>query len=164
MEKFKKLFWQFFKFGIVGFSSTIVNAGVYMVVIATSAFLIGVGKDQLAWYWPVIANVFGFFIATYNGYFWQTKYVFKGERSFNRMVRVYIAYIPGLVLSTTLIWLLTEIIPIPISWANFLNAEVVNGVAHMPKFWAQLPTLFVTVPTNFVVQKFWAYQEGKDSE
>lgn len=127
MEKLKRLFWQFFKFGLVGASSTIVNAATYFCLVKFLAC------DD------IFANIIGWLIATYNGYFWQTMFVFKGDRHYKQMIRVFLGYVPCLFLT------------------SFLTKMFIYF--GIPAEFAQLPTLVITVPTNFIIQKKWAYKE-----
>ncbi|WP_461246928.1 GtrA family protein [Treponema sp. R6D11] len=136
-QKIKRVGWQFIKFGIVGASSTVINTGLYMLMVA--------------WLWPTIAYGLSYAISTYNGYYWQTKYVFPGEHGFKQFVKVFLAYLPGLVIGVLLVKWLTKGFHYP-----FLGINI-DGLG-VPKIWAQVPTLFVTVPINFLLQKMWAYR------
>lgn len=127
---------QFVKFGIVGVSNTLISYVVYTVfVVAGAEYLIG--------------NVFGFIISVLNSFYWNNKYVFKTEDGENRtwiyaLLKTFIAYAgTGLVLSSVLLVL----------WIDIL---------HIHKLIAPIINLCVTIPLNFIINKFWAFKTRKD--
>jgi putative flippase GtrA len=62
----KDLFIQFIKFGIVGFSNTIISVGIYYLCVYFGMFYL-------------LANTVGFLVSIVNAYFWNAKYVFNKE-------------------------------------------------------------------------------------
>ena len=125
---------QFVKFGFVGISNTLISLAVYYVGLA-------VGLHYAA------ANAAGFILGTINAYFWNNRYVFKkteGEvRSTGKsIVRVFISYGFTLALSTVLLAL----------WVDGL---------HISDKIAPIINLLVTIPLNFVLNKFWAIRGEK---
>ena len=134
---------QFLKFGIVGVSSTIISYLLY----AVSLFLLryfGVSQkiDYLA------AQVIAFMLSVLWSFWWNSQLVFvpqEGkERSWIRtLVKTYISYsFTGLFLNSVLLVL----------WVSVL---------HISEYVAPLMNLVISVPINFLVNKFWAFKNNK---
>ena len=120
---------QFIKFGLVGVLNTFVHLGVYFV-----AFEI-IGLHYL------IANTLGFLISVLNAYFWQRKFVFKTQEkgSFSQLIKVYSVYGCTFLLGSVTLFLMVELAGI-----HELLAPVIN--------------IAVTLPVNFLLNKFWAFR------
>ena len=129
-KEFFALVWQFIKFGIVGFSNTLISMAVYYI-------LVFFGWNYL------LANTMGFLISVCNAFFWNYRYVFKDKtetsipKSFSK---VFITYGISYLVSTFLIWLMVDIM-------------------HISEWLAPLIRLVVTVPLNFVLNKLWAFRK-----
>lgn len=129
-KEFFALVWQFIKFGIVGFSNTLISLAVYYI-------LVFFGWNYL------LANTIGFLISVCNAFFWNYRYVFKDKtetsipKSFSK---VFITYGISYLVSTFLIWLMVDIM-------------------HISEWLAPLIRLVVTVPLNFVLNKLWAFRK-----
>ena len=129
---FQKL-WQFVKFGIVGLSNTIISLGVYEACI----FL---GVHYL------LADPIGLIISVVNAYYWNNRCVFGDgqKKPFSHHVRMYFkslaAYGGAFALNLALLVLWVEIVKIPQWLAPFLN-------------------LAITIPLNFVVNKYWTFRK-----
>lgn len=128
---------QFINFSIVGLSNALVSYSVYFC-------LTYLGLQY------IIANIIAFIVSVLNSYFWSSRYVFKKENGeyrnpFYTLVKTYLAYaLTGLVLSNILLFIFVE---------KF----------NISKYIAPLLSLVITVPTNFIINKEWAYkiQENK---
>lgn len=122
---------QFVKFGIVGLTNNAISYVVYLILISLGLH-----------YTP--ANIIGFTVSVFNSYYWNNKYVFKDEGGrvwWSTFIKTYISYAgTGIVLSNILLYL----------WIDVLGISAVI---------APLINLVITVPINFVVNKFWAYQK-----
>lgn len=130
IEKVKKLGTQFFKFGIVGFSNTIISLTVYYILVYFGVHYI-------------LANAGGFVVSVVNAFYWNNKYVFKGktETHFGKLFsKVFLSYGASFMLSTCLIALFVEILRIS-EWI------------------APVLRLVVTVPLNFLFNKIWAFKD-----
>lgn len=133
-EAFEKLL-QFIKFGLVGVSNSVISYGTYLI-------LLHFGMH----YTP--ANIIGFTVSVFNSYYWNNRYVFKAEEGTERGVvktflKTYISYAgTGIVLSNILLVLWVEVLNIPEAIGPILN-------------------LCVTIPVNFLVNKYWAYRDKK---
>lgn len=127
---FQKL-WQFVKFGIVGVSNTLISLAVYEVCI----FL---GVHYL------LADPIGLVVSVVNAYYWNNRCVFgDGEKKpFAHHVRMYFkslaAYGGAAVINLLLLALWVEVAGIPEWLAPFIN-------------------MAVTIPINFLVNKYWTF-------
>lgn len=122
---------QFVKFGFVGVSNTLISMAVYYICLALRIHYIA-------------ANALGFVIGTINAYFWNNRYVFKkgeGEIRDTRksVAKVFVSYGVTLGISTALLALWVDGLRISDKLAPILN-------------------LLVTIPLNFVLNKFWAFR------
>ena len=123
---------QFFKFGIVGVSNTVLSYAVYAVCV-----LLG--------FHYLLANGLGFAVGITNAFYWSNKYVFAEEacqiRSMAQtFLKLCLAYSStGIFLNSCLLYLLVE-------W---------YGISSLT---SQLICLTVSVPINFVINKFWTYK------
>ena len=87
---------EFIKFGIVGFSSTIINFGLYYL-------LVWLDVQYL------IANLIGWLCSVVNTFYWNNKYVFSSDSHwFVVLLRTYATYTQSLVLTSVLLWLLVD--------------------------------------------------------
>lgn len=133
-----KLFVQFVKFGFVGVSNTLISMAVYYICLALRIHYIA-------------ANTLGFIVGTINAYFWNNRYVFKKDEGEVRdarksIVKVFISYGVTLGISTALLAL----------WVDGL---------HISDKIAPVLNLLVTIPLNFLLNKFWAFRsERRESQ
>jgi len=119
---------QFIKFGIVGVSNTLISLGIYYT-------LVYFGVHYL------LANLIAFLLSVLNAYFWNSRFVFKSKGNvLKKLVKVYAAYGFTLLLSTTLLYLMVDIIGI-----SQLIAPLIN--------------IAITVPINFLLNKFWSFKQ-----
>ena len=135
-EDFWKLFGQFFKFCIVGLSNTAVSMGCYYLFLWINADLYMLG------------SIVGTILSIANAFFWNNRYVFKGNKSdaasvLKRLLKSYVAYGGTSILSNVLLWLEVSLIGISKLWAPVIN-------------------LVITIPLNFVINKFWTFGKEKD--
>ena len=126
--QFWAFIWQFLKFGIVGVSNTLIALAIYYV-------LVFLGIHYL------IANTIAFLLSVLNAYYWNKKFVFEiKERSKkNQFARIYFAYSVTFLLGSGLMFLQVSII----------------GVSE---WLAPLVNLCVTVPLNFMLNRFWVFR------
>lgn len=93
----------------------------------------------------LLASILGFAVSVLNSYYWNNKYVFKEQKErrtwWQTLIKTFLSYAgTGLVLSNILL----------IAWVEWLEiSEVI----------APLLNLLITVPVNFVINKYWAYKE-----
>ena len=132
-EKIDKRIVKCFVFCIVGVGNTIISYGVYYI------FLL------LKWNY-IAGNITGFVVSVTNAFYWNNKYIFKKKEGKRRSllkayIKTFTAYgVSGLVLSNILLIFWVEILGIPEAWGPILN-------------------LLITVPTNFFLNKLWAFKD-----
>ena len=126
---------QFLKFGIVGLSNTLIGYVVY-------SLCVWLGTHYL------IANIIGFFVSVLNAFYWSNRYVFKinddEQRStWKALVKTILSYAStGILLNSVLLWL-------------FITQWLVS------EYLAPLLILMITVPTNFILNKYWSFKAQK---
>ena len=124
--------WQFIKFGIVGVSNTLISLAVYEVCIH-------LGVHYL------LANLIGLVISVINAYYWNNRCVFGDgqKKPFAHHLKTYFkslaAYGGTFLLDSVLLILWVEVIHIPETLAPILN-------------------LMITIPINFLINKYWTFQ------
>lgn len=123
---------QFVKFGIVGLSNTFVYLAIYYIFLFASGDLY------------IIGNVVGWLISVLNAFFWSNRYVFKNEDNTKRELlirlgRSYVTYGATFLLSTLLLLLEVELWGLSSSIAPLIN-------------------LLITVPLNFIINKYWTFK------
>ncbi len=132
---------QFIKFGLVGLSNTLLSYGVelfcYYVLFCSSLRSEAVRV--------IAASLLAFLAGVTNSYFWNSRYVFNSGRK--KTVRQHV-----------------------VSYLRTLACYGVTGLALAPaiKLWlsrcgvpywiAAVIPLTVTVPLNFLMNKFWAFR------
>lgn len=128
MHKFIPIIKQFIKFGLVGVSNTLISLGTYYLL-----YFCGVNY--------LIANTSGFIISVLNSYYWNNKYVFKKTQNGNLkpLIKTFMSYGVTFLLSTALLFVMVQCAKI---------SEVVAPVI----------TLVITIPINFIMNKFWAFK------
>jgi putative flippase GtrA len=137
-KQFNSLLVQFFKFGIVGFSNTVISYIIYSV-------LVYVGLHYL------IASIIAFFISVLNSFFWNNKYVFKKidrqkRNILKSLVKTYVSYaFTGLFLQNVLLFVFIDIL-------------------FMSKYVAPIFGLLITVPLNYILNRQWAFKSVKGNE
>lgn len=129
---------QFVKFGLVGVTNTALS---YVINILVLKLL---QPYHLPWDY-VAGNVVAFVLSVLWSFYWNNKYVFrkgKGQtRSLGRaLLKTYVAYgLTGIVLANILSWV----------WIN---------VFGLSKYVAPLINLVISIPLNFIINKFWAFR------
>lgn len=129
---------QFIKFGIVGFSNTIISYAIYSV-------LVYVNVNYL------VASIVAFVISVLNSFIWNNKYVFKKETNQKRnivhsLVKTYISYaFTGLILQNVLLFIFIE------------NMKV-------SKYLAPVFGLIITIPLNFIFNRLWAFRSVRSKK
>ena len=123
---------QFIKFGIVGVSNTLVSLALYYVVLCINP----------AWY--LLGNVVGWVVSVANAFYWNNKYVFTDDQTdvwsmLRKLGKIYLSYGATFLLSTLLLYLEVDIW----GWSSIISPLV---------------NLLVTIPLNFLLNKFWAFQ------
>ena len=129
---------QFIKFGVVGLSNTLIGYVVY-------SMCIWLGMHYL------LANLLGFLISVLNAFYWSNRFVFKKGQDEQRglwpsLAKTIIAYAStGIFLNSILLWLLIDEL-------------------RLSEYLAPLLILLITVPTNFLLNKYWSFKTKKINE
>lgn len=123
-----KIIIQFIKFGIVGVSNTLISLLIYYALIYFNINYI-------------VANTFGFIVSVLNSYYWNSKYVFdKSDKGHLKpVIKTFISYGITFILSTILLIIMVDYLNISQIIAPILN-------------------LIITIPLNFLLNKFWAFK------
>ena len=125
---------QFLKFCIVGFSNTAVSLIVYYIVVFINK----------AWY--LAGTVAGFILSVLNSYLLNSKFVFhKQDEKARTLLRSFLAYSSNLLLVTFMLWLLVDKL-------------------HLSPYLAPFVNMAVTVPLNFLLNKFWVMKKRPKKE
>jgi len=134
-------FMQFVKFGVVGLSNTVISYIIYAVMLLLFRRM-GVLLDS----GYLVAQVVAFVISVLWSFYWNNKLVFTlqegEERSILKaLVKTFVSYsFTGLFLNSILL----------ILWVR---------IVHISEFIAPIINLLVSVPLNFVINKFWAFKK-----
>lgn len=135
---------QFVKFGLVGVSNTLLSYGIEMLCYY-------VLLPQVPWNENVriaVTSVLAFAVSVTNSYYWNNRYVFgRGERKrFAEHLRAY-----G---KTVLCYGVTGLLLAP------LLKMGLSGLG-IPYWISSLASLVVTIPLNYVLNRFWAFGKNK---
>jgi Predicted membrane protein len=120
---------QFARFGLVGVSNTIISLAIYYAFVFVNHSLY------------IEGNTVGFMVSVLNAYYWNKKYVFRRSEQghLQTIFKTYLAYGGTFITGTLLLFLMIEILGI----SRFL-APIIN--------------LIITIPLNFLINKFWAFK------
>lgn len=131
---------QFVLFCVVGVSNTVLSYVIYTVSLFTLRyFSIFEGFDYY------IAQITMFVLSVAWSFYWNNRFVFRKEVNQERsllgsLIKTYISYsITGLFLNSLLLYIWVEVIEISEFIAPILN-------------------LFISIPINFLLNKFWAFK------
>ncbi len=136
---------QFVKFGIVGVSNTVIS---YLLYTVSLLLIRKAGLFSSIDY--VLAQIIAFVLSVLWSFYWNNKMVFvmgEGETRnlWKALIKTYISYsFTGLFLNSILIVL----------WVK---------VFHISEFIAPIINLLVSVPLNFIINKFWAFKAEQES-
>lgn len=133
MKKLKDLVIQFIKFGMVGAINTVLSYGITNI----GYYVLNLHEQ--------ICNIIAFLITVFISFLLNSKFVFnKGKEKISfwkSLLKVYASYsITGLFLTAILLY-------------------VEENIFGIPHYIATLMNLVVTIPINFILNKFWAYKD-----
>ncbi len=151
--------WQFIKFSIVGVSNTLISEGVYAIAVFFRMH-----------YLP--ASFLGFSLSVVNAYYWNNKYVFRQESGERRIwwkvfAKTYLAYFWGYLVTAALLVFWIDILRIAKWMEPFAAWFLVHGLERLDadflgSILAAFLNLLITVPMNFVINKYWAFRKKED--
>ena len=89
----------------------------------------------------IVANTIGFIVSVLNSYYWNNKYVFDKTEggTVKPLIKVFMSYGSTFLLGTFLLFLMVQVIGL-----SELIAPLIN--------------LVITIPINFLLNKFWAFK------
>ena len=99
----------------------------------------------------LLANLTGFIVSVMNAFYWSNRFVFIKAHDEERgllssFVKTVISYaITGILLNSILLWLLID----KISISEYISPILI---------------LIITVPTNFIMNKYWSFKTHKINE
>lgn len=138
-EKQHAAFMQFIKFGIVGLSNTVISYVLYAVTLLLLQKKMLFPKTDY-----LLAQIVAFILSVLWSYYWNNKMVFvasgnEGRIWWKALLKTYISYsFTGLFLNSILL----------ILWVK------ICGISELL---APLINLLISVPLNFLINKFWAF-------
>lgn len=149
---------QFFKFGLVGLSNTLISETVYVVIVCLKGHYL-------------FASTTGFVLSIFNAYYWNNCYVFKEDENLEKrvwwkvLIKTFIAYLWGFLANLLLLVLWIDVLRIancmePVAgllnrWGvSFLDAEDLGNL------FAEGINLVLVLPMNYLINKLWAYRQG----
>lgn len=133
-------FLQFVKFGIVGVSNTVVSYVIYVIfLLLFQKWEVFTGIDYL------VAQFIAFLLSVLWSFYWNRKYVFQADNEqvpwIQALLKTYLSYaFTGIFLNSVL----------SILWVQYLG---------IPKLVAPVANLMLSVPINFILNKFWAFKK-----
>jgi putative flippase GtrA len=142
-EEIHESLMQFVKFGIVGVSNTVISYLLYTV-----SLLVMKKNELFRNYDYLLAQGIAFVLSVLWSFYWNNKKVFALEEGEKRNLwkalgKTYVSYsFTGLFLNSILIVL----------WVR---------ICHISEFVAPIINLLISVPLNFVINKFWAFKTEK---
>lgn len=155
------VFIQFIKFGLVGVSNTVVSGVIYFLF--NSVFFPGV--------W-LLASIVSWVISVLNAYLWQNIFVFKQEEDkqqrvwWRTLIKTYMSYaFTGLFLNNVLLWIWTDVINISqycggiIDFFAGIHIGFLGDPATFSSNMGWIINMIISIPLNFVINKFWAYRQ-----
>lgn len=131
---------QFVKFGIIGLSNTALSYVLYLLFLN-----LFIKKEFFPKYDYLVSSIITFCICTTWSFYWNNRFTFKRQEGEQRslwkaFIRTGISYsLTGLFLHNMLLYVLVEWFAISKTIVPLLN-------------------LIVTVPLNFLLNKYWAFK------
>jgi len=125
-----KKYQRFVKFGMVGFSNTLISLGVYYILIEFNAYY-------------QLANVVAFIFSSLSGFFLNRMWVFKVSHQplILQIIKYYMVYFASLILGVVLSYVWVEL-------------------ANLSMYIAPLINLVFTIPFNYILSKKWAFRKA----
>ena len=112
-------------------------------IVGLSNTAIGLGTYYLfLWigFHYMVANVLSWIISVFNAFYWNNKYVFKSSTTWLKaLFRTYVSYGVSFIVGAVVLYGLVE-------WCGISDKI------------APLIVLIVTIPLNFVLNKFWTFK------
>lgn len=150
---------QFVKFSLVGVMNTLISEGLYVIIVFFGGHYL-------------VASITGFVVSVLNAYYWNNRYVFKrseGETKriwWRTLLKTYAAYAGGQLLNMALLVLWVDILQIGNWFGGLANRFQGLGLTQLDsrtigEIVAAGVNLIVTVPLNYLVNKYWTFGKKK---
>jgi putative flippase GtrA len=111
-----KTIMQFIIFCVIGISNTVVQLGVYYLLLSFNVYYL-------------MSNVIAFFFSVMNSYVWNKRFTFKEKGSTKlTIVKIYLSYGITTLLSTALLYLLVSIIGLNKYISPVINIVIITGI------------------------------------
>lgn len=147
---------QFIKFSLVGVSNTLISEGLYVLIVFMGGHYI-------------LASLIGFILSVLNAYYWNNRFVFKenkdGEKRvwWKALLKTYAAYAGGYIMNVLLLILWIDILKIGSLFGGLAEFCFSLGIEQLDaqtlgEIVAAGINLIVTIPLNFVLNKYWAFK------
>lgn len=160
---------QFIKFGLVGASNTAISFIIYALVLIVFSSGFGIPEENMVAYFS--ASIISWLISVLNSYFWSNRFVFKQKEGEQRvwwktLIKTYISYATtGLILANILLFVWNDVVHIGqyLGWlVDIVNKLGIDRDAEaIGAYCSTILNLIITIPLNFVINKFWAYKDKK---
>ncbi len=129
MKSLRELIKQLFRFGIVGGLATLMNSGIFLLLV------------KIVHFPPLLGNLLAFLFAFLISYFGHFIWTFENkEHNYQKLIKFFIIALLGLGINTGFIW-----------W--------IMHVLHQSAFIAILPMLFVTPLIVFFINRTWVFND-----
>lgn len=88
----------------------------------------------------LLSNLISWIISVFNAFYWNNNYVFKNNnRWVGVLIKTYISYAASFLFSMILLFILVEVL-------------------RVSSYIAPLLVLIITIPLNFLLNKFWTFK------
>lgn len=147
---------QFIKFGMVGLCNSVINYIIYIVCIKAGMHY-------------VLSNIVGYIITILIAYFLQNRFVFKGNADDDRqvwwkvLIKTYASYFfTGFIVTNLLSFFWLDIFDLTTMLEPLYQLSqqyfVWEDEYMFAEFIVPFFNLFLIVPLNFLINKYWAYK------
>lgn len=128
-DNWKHVLAQFIKFGVIGASNTLVSTAIYYL-------FIWINTDYY-----FLGNVVGWIVSVFNSFFWNNRFVFQNSQFkwWKKLLRTYVAYGGSFIIGSLTLALQVQVLGVSPWLAPWIN-------------------MVITIPLNFVLNKFWAFK------
>ena len=136
----REILLQSIKFGLIGVSNTVLSYVLYVAVL----YLLQMNVLLVSWDY-LAAQAISFLLSVYWSFYWNDRLVFvlkEGQQreKWKALVKTYVSYsFSGLFLNAVLL----------VIWIDWMGIS---------PYIAPIINLIVTVPVNFLLNKFWAFR------
>lgn len=144
-------FRQFLKFCIVGASSTVIDFGVYLLLMEVAHLPRVIGAVALA---RTLAQCVSFSLAVTNGFIWNSRWTFRhrgGGTAGTRYAKFVLTNVVGLALNLSILQLVAHLLPQSV--IGWLPVHLNDPAGFIGKIVATVCVLF----WNFTASKYWTF-------